>query len=327
MAENIFNPAEAAKSIKEDFVDYILSTRYCYSEEIRNKLKKELLATVAKGPFVSITDLFKEGVSLRSLENDTNPLYRLSSEFEKLEQGKEKKKLPLDRPLYLHQEKAYRKVCEGRNIVVTTGTGSGKTESFLIPIFNELLKEKENGTLDNNVRAILIYPMNALANDQVKRLRQYLLKYPDITFGIYTGETKEKHDDAVGIYEDLHEDDVEELREPLANERISREEMKENPPHILITNYSMLDYMMLRPEDNMLFTGKRLRFVVLDETHTYRGAQGIETALLLSRLKARVIANQKIQFILTSATLGEKGKSEQAIIDFAKNLTGENYIQ
>lgn len=325
MEEEIFNPAEAAKNIKEDFVDYILSTRYCYSEEIRAKLKKELLATIAKGPFVSITDLFKEGATLKDLEKESKPIYRLSSEFEKLEQGKEKKKLPLDRPLYLHQEKAYRKVCEGRNIVVTTGTGSGKTESFLIPIFNELLKEKEKGTLDNNVRAILIYPMNALANDQIKRLRQYLLKYPDITFGIYTGETKEKHDDALGIYEDLHANDIDELKEPLPNERISREEMKEKPPHILITNYSMLDYMMLRPEDNMLFTGKKLRFVVLDEAHTYRGAQGIETALLLSRLKARVIATQKIQFILTSATLGEKGKSEKEIVDFAKNLTGENF--
>ena len=151
MEEEIFNPAEAAKSIKEDFVDYILSTRYCYSSEIRNKLKKELLATVAKGPFVSLTDLFKEGASLKSLESDPDPLYRLSGEFEKLEQGKERKKLPLDRPLYLHQEKAYRKVCEGRNIVVTTGTGSGKTESFLIPIFNELLKEKSTSFLEDTL--------------------------------------------------------------------------------------------------------------------------------------------------------------------------------
>lgn len=93
MEEEIFNPAEAAKNIKEDFVDYILSTRYCYSEEIRAKLKKELLATIAKGPFVSITDLFKEGATLKDLEKESKPIYRLSSEFEKLEQGKEKKKL------------------------------------------------------------------------------------------------------------------------------------------------------------------------------------------------------------------------------------------
>ena len=90
MEEEIFNPAEASKNIKEDFVDYILSTRYCYSEEIRAKLKKELLATIAKGPFVSITDLFKEGATLKDLEKEAKPADRLSSEFEKLEQGKEK---------------------------------------------------------------------------------------------------------------------------------------------------------------------------------------------------------------------------------------------
>ena len=324
MKKESFNPAQAARDIKDDFVDYILSARYCYCEQLREKLRRQLKNTITKGPFVSITDIFKTGMSLKELLNEHEP-YRLSQEFSRLEDGKEKRKLPLDRPLYLHQERAYRKVSEGRNIVVTTGTGSGKTESFLIPIFNELLKEKENGTLDDNVRAIIIYPMNALANDQVKRLRQYLLKYPDISFGIYTGETKEKREDALGIYEDLHADDIEELREPLPNERICRSDMKSRPPHILITNYSMLDYMMLRPADDILFTGKKIRFVVLDEAHTYRGARGIETAFLLSRLKARVVEKQKIQFILTSATLGEKGKSEKEILDFAKNLTGESF--
>lgn len=98
MEEEIFNPAEAAKNIKEDFVDYILSTRYCYSEEIRAKLKKKLLATIAKGPFVSITDLFKEGATLKDLEKESKPTYRLSSEFEKLEQGKEKKEIAIRSP-------------------------------------------------------------------------------------------------------------------------------------------------------------------------------------------------------------------------------------
>jgi len=320
-----FNPAEAAKNIKDDFVDYILSSRFCYSEDLRLKLRKKLKETIAKGPYVSISDIFKTGSSLNDLAHEKDEKYRLSLEFLKLEERKIKKNLPLDRPLYLHQEKAYRKVCDGRNIVVTTGTGSGKTESFLIPIFNEILKEKDNGTLDDNVRAIIIYPMNALANDQIKRLRQYLLEYPYITFGIYTGETKEEKVDALGIYEDLHNNDIEELREPLPNERISRSEMKERPPHILITNYSMLDYMMLRPDDNRIFNGKNIRFVVLDEVHTYRGARGIETALLLSRLKARVIEDRKIQYILTSATLGEQGKSEDDILSFVKNLTGENF--
>lgn len=88
-----------------------------------------------------------------------------------------------------------------RNMVVSTGTGSGKTECYLYPIFNEIMREKESGTLDDGVRALLIFPMNALANDQQKKLRKLLADYPDITFGRYTGETKhakanEKPEDA-----------------------------------------------------------------------------------------------------------------------------------
>jgi ATP-dependent helicase YprA (DUF1998 family) len=99
--------------------------------------------------------------------------------------------LPADRQLYLHQEKAVRKlVADKRNIVVTTGTGSGKTETFLIPILDSLFKEVEKGKLGPGVRALLLYPMNALANDQLKRLRLLLADYSQITFGRYTGETE-----------------------------------------------------------------------------------------------------------------------------------------
>ena len=99
--------------------------------------------------------------------------------------------LPLDRPLYVHQEQAIRKAAAGRNVVVATGTGSGKTESFLLPILDSLVREHERGELGPGVRALLLYPMNALANDQMKRLRQVLAAYPDITFGRYTGDTED----------------------------------------------------------------------------------------------------------------------------------------
>jgi len=90
--------------------------------------------------------------------------------------------LPYTRPLYRHQEIAIRKLVGGRNIVVATGTGSGKTETFLIPIFHYLLEERQAGTLQlAGVRALLLYPMNALANDQMKRLRRVLQKFPEIT--------------------------------------------------------------------------------------------------------------------------------------------------
>ncbi|PRC59428.1 hypothetical protein C6A85_23475, partial [Mycobacterium sp. ITM-2017-0098] len=81
---------------------------------------------------------------------------------------------PVDQPLYIHQETSIRKFLDGRNLVVSTGTGSGKTESFLMPILNSLLEERANGTLGPGVRAMLLYPMNALANDQLKRLRSVL---------------------------------------------------------------------------------------------------------------------------------------------------------
>lgn len=93
----------------------------------------------------------------------------------------------LDRPLYRHQERAIRKAATGRNLVVATGTGSGKTESFLLPILNRIMAERSAGTLNPGVRALLLYPMNALANDQMKRLRGLLAEAPDVTFGRYTG--------------------------------------------------------------------------------------------------------------------------------------------
>src|SRR5699024_6880273 len=111
----------------------------------------------------------------------------------------------LDRPLYTHQEEAIRKARQGRNLVVATGTGSGKTESFLLPILNELQDEHERGELGPGVRAILLYPMNALANDQLKRLREDLLATsPHITFGRYTGETKETEKEALEAFTSLH---------------------------------------------------------------------------------------------------------------------------
>src|SRR5690606_23425070 len=112
--------------------------------------------------------------------------------------------LPLDRPLYRHQDQAIRKATAGRNIVVATGTGSGKTESFLLPILNALSAEHRAGTLGPGVRALLLYPMNALANDQMKRLRELLAVAPHITFGRYTGDTEERTRQAEDTFASLN---------------------------------------------------------------------------------------------------------------------------
>ena len=155
-------------------------------------------------------------------------------------------------PLYSHQEEAIRKlVSDEHNVVVSSGTGSGKTECFLIPILNNLLKDPTPG-----VRALLIYPLNALVNDQLERLRT-LLKGTDITFGRYTSELMYSHEQATRAHPDSP-----------ANEIISREQIRDQGkiPQILITNYAMLEYLLLRPEDSVLFAkGKGLwRYIVLD---------------------------------------------------------------
>lgn len=308
----MFNPIEASASIKQSFIDY-LNTSFSiadpyYQRLFRNALTKD--NAIGKGPFLDIGGSYKSGKSLKELVESG----QASKLFCTLENVSEKdKELKYERPLYFHQEEALLRAKNGGNLVVTTGTGSGKTECFLLPILQSLLEEKEAGTLTRAVRAIIIYPMNALANDQMKRLRKIFATCPDITFGLYNGNTRHRQTQAHADYRSLNGTD------PLPNEKISREVMQKEPPHILITNYSMLEYMMLRPKDDVVFSGANLRYIVLDEAHIYRGATGIETALLMRRLRARISKPSDVQYILTSATLGDKDANDD-IVTFAENL-------
>ncbi|GAA3749380.1 hypothetical protein HDA32_001144 [Spinactinospora alkalitolerans] len=267
-------------------------------------------ALLSKGPFLEATPPYLTGATLRQLidEEVLHPGFaRLFSE-----------ELPGDRPLYLHQEHAIRKAARGRNLVVATGTGSGKTESFLLPILNELSRQHDAGELGPGVRAILLYPMNALANDQLKRLRLLLKDTPHITFGRYTGDTHERPDRAREEFRSLHPD-----QPLLENELISRVEMRKTPPHLLLTNYAMLEYLLLRPADLDLFEGEHAghwRFIALDEAHVYDGAKAAEVAMLLRRLRDRVAPGTALQCIATSATVGDDGEKATA---FAQRLFTE----
>ena len=170
-----------------------------------------------------------------------------------------------------------------------------------MPILNSLLAEHANDDLGPGVRALLLYPMNALANDQLKRLREALRVCPQITFGRYTGETTESARDAESEFTAANPGALR-----LPNELLSREEMRKSPPHLLLTNYAMLEYLLLRPADIELFDGpyaRQWRFLVLDEAHVYDGAQGSEVALLLRRLHQRVTPSGKLQCVATSASL------------------------
>ena len=166
--------------------------------------------------------------------------------------------------------------------------------------------------------------MNALANDQVRRFRSLLAAFPEITFGRYVGDTKETRREAQNVYDALFPGEPR-----LPNELLSREEMRERPPHILVTNFSMLEYLLLRPADTPFFdgdTGSHWQFVSLDEAHVYDGADGAEIAMLLRRLRDRVVRSEKgrLNYLATSATLGSE-KDYPALVEFARNLFDEEF--
>ncbi|OPZ92595.1 MAG: ATP-dependent RNA helicase SrmB [Firmicutes bacterium ADurb.Bin419] len=307
-----FKPVLTSQIITDKYKRY-LRTIFSIADPVYAKQFTDVLAnekSFAAGPYLDVTDSFLKGHSIEELIETG----LLSAHFKGL-------KIHPARPLYYHQELAILKLCSGKNAVVSTGTGSGKTESFLIPIFNHILREYETGTLTPGVRALIIYPMNALANDQVERLRDILADFPEITYGSYTGQTKHSFNEALVEYKMLNNN-----QEPLVNELISREQMIQSPPNILITNYAMLEYLMIRPKDSVFFNGEyagKWKFIVLDEAHVYSGSTGIEVSMLLRRLKAK-LQNEKIQYMLTSATLGSD-KDDEDVAQFAKNLCNSDF--
>lgn len=182
--------------------------------------------------------------------------------------------------LYTHQLQAIAKAQEGRSYVVTTGTGSGKSLAFFIPIVDRILKAK-NDDPTPRTRAIVIYPMNALANSQMEELKKFLQGYAEterpFTFDRYTGQESQS----------------------------KRESIATNPPDILLTNFMMLELILTRYEEKdrrVVSHCHGLEFLVLDEMHTYRGRQGADVAMLVRRLRQRLEANQLI-CIGTSATM------------------------
>lgn len=315
----MLDPIVTANAIEATYLKY-LDTTFGPTEPDRHFQFEMALknAGLTKGPFLQATPPFLHGDSIQDLM-DEGVLSHLWNQLAP--------SIPLTRALYKHQSEAVRKSVSGnRNLIVSTGTGSGKTESFLIPIIDSLLREKEAGTLQKpGVRALLLYPMNALANDQLKRLRQLLSHTPEITFGRYTGETKKGTSDAEIDFQERHFG-----QEILPNELISREQMQLRPPHLLLTNYAMLEYLLLRPADSSFFdgpTGKHWQFIVLDEAHVYHGSQGAEVAYLLRRLRDRTLSSQqgRLRCFATSATLGRGAQDNPDLVEFARNLFDEPF--
>jgi replicative superfamily II helicase len=212
---------------------------------------------------------------------------------------------------YLHQVQAWHRLNskdrDPEPTLITTGTGSGKTEAFLIPVLDHCRRERAAGKL--GVKAVLLYPMNALATDQADRLNKLLTTSDlgSVTAGLYIGERPDTTYPRV-------------LTE--------RADIRREPPDILITNYKMLDLLLQRADDLRLWRDADIRYVVVDEFHTYDGAQGTDVAMLLRRLAAATGHAEpgrplgRICPVATSATLGETAGSTEAIRKVAEQVFG-----
>ncbi|HUI29710.1 MAG TPA: DEAD/DEAH box helicase [Candidatus Acidoferrales bacterium] len=324
------NPAELATLIEDRYRRYLKTTFYfrdpIFRKSFEDALKNE--GSLSKGPYLEATPIFKKGKSSRDLFKEL--LGTLPDEgFLKA----------TDKELYTHQEEAIRRVLQCRNVVIATGTGSGKTEAFLYPILLHLYRQFKEGSLNSKVgvRALVLYPMNALVNDQRDRLGSKDDKARGIcnlmehhhspfrfTYGQYTGDTPEDENDSSRGAKNK-------IVNRYAGELLLRKEMRQTPPHILLTNYSMLEYLLLRPDDSELFDngrGEQWTYLVLDEAHQYRGSKGIEMAMLVRRLKQRLREGGKageFRCIATSATIAGGEKDRGKVAEFASDLFGEPF--
>lgn len=391
------NVQEYYNSIRARLNNYIKSdylanseTLLLYSNELL--LNKSEYSKLAQEPYIETSASYKkspDGIKTSVVISENN---ELQNTLLKLVESK----LGIFKDPFTHQVEALEGFLNGKDLFISTGTGSGKTECFLWPIISKSIIEAQNRpeSFENNaVRTLIIYPMNALVADQLARFRKIIgsERFLDIFkndtnakriphFGMYTGRTpysgdcnssdnkklartyrmhylvdesasdveQDKQRNRIDGFKSINKypakygaDGVERFINNLENnihephpydaELITRFEMQACPPDILVTNYSMLEYMLMRQRESTIWdnTKKWLAesednrlLLVLDEAHMYRGSSGGEIALLLERLMSRLgISNDRVQFIITTASMPKDANDD--INKFYYGLTGK----
>jgi ATP-dependent helicase YprA (DUF1998 family) len=417
-----YTPTRLVARLRRQLTSYIESA-YPLSDEILVKARRRLLNEahnghlIAQEPFIETTPRYREFpgnyYDLGLSDHIADLFSNLSQTNQHLAKPEEKKTL-IYPGMYQHQAESFQQfLINKKDIIVATGTGSGKTECFMMPILGSLYDEaysRPSSFAQPGVRVLVLYPMNALVNDQLSRLR-LLFGDPSLThqfhalgegkrhplFGMYTGRTpypgprttgkdKDRVSPLLEYYTKIDAELLGELKRrgrypaknlesfyaqelveekeyksgkkkgekyksyhwsqrlhtnPSDSELLLRQEMVQgagslpgNAPDILITNYSMLEYMLLRPFERPIFQqtaewlqGEENQFlIVLDEAHMYRGAKGAEVGFLLRRLQARLGINdrpEKLRIICTSASLGKGELALKNIRHFAADLSGK----
>lgn len=214
-------------------------------------------------------------------------------------------------PPYKHQAESWKTLAEGKSIVVTSGTGSGKTECFMYPVLSDLYEQGRT----NAIEAIFLYPLNALMEDQKKRLSEYC-QATGLHFAVYNGDTPEYRADG--------RDEI------LPNEVVTRDDIRDpknqgTRPEILLTNPSMLEYILVRQKDQQMLqeSAGKLRWIVIDEAHSYSGSAAVELAYQIKRiLEAFGKTPEQVRFACTSATIGGEDGT-QSLAEFISTVTGQ----
>ena len=287
-------PSILAKQLEKGIGDYIETTFPMTNEPFRGSVRNmlETKDSVYHEPYVSVRLPFRVAEKMPECFEAIHPAY-----------------LP-----YVHQDIAFQRLTgdDGQSTLIATGTGSGKTECFLYPILEYCYQHRG----ENGIKALIIYPMNALATDQARRIAGLIHKSPElrgnVTVGMYVGGREHTPSRM------MSEDNVITDHETLLN----------TPPDILMTNYKMLDYLLVRPKDAGLWKDNApdtLKYIAVDELHTFDGAQGTDLACLLRRLKSRLWTPAGyLCCIGTSATMGSKDNGK-GILEYASEIFGEPF--
>lgn len=316
--EEVMNPFAVLQDVQQDYLTYVRTFQRFQNPEIQNWVLDQIQngTLLWKPPYVQLAHPFAMGDRLQELVDegilhpDTPKVFR---------------RIPEDLASgavhpYRHQTQAVRKVLAGRNVIVATGTGSGKSFSFGMPIVSDALRDLDRKR--KGIKAVIVYPMNALANSQYDDFARRL-HGSGLRIALYTGDTASSPGDALSRYR-INTG----RQQPYDSEVLSREEIQHNPPDILMTNYVMLELLLTRFEDRKLFAHEGvLQYLVLDEVHTYSGKRGADVAALVRRLKQHTHTIGNLRCIGTSATVesGEKESAAEAIVHFASELFGETF--
>ena len=290
------NIIDIYNELKQSYKDYISSFISIKDERIRctvgEAVQDEKLWPKA---LIQFNPNFAQGIDVLQMIESGLPIHKDLRLFFKT-------------PFYKHQQEAIELGCQDREFIVTSGTGSGKSRTFMATIFNYVLQHKEDCI--NKTIAIIVYPMNALINSQSDELDRYRKQYEattgkecPFTFGKYTGQEDSQ----------------------------ARERMQQTPPNIILTNYMMLELLMTRAGDEKRLRDcflENLHYLVFDELHTYRGMQGSDVSFLIRRIKAQ--AKKSVLCFGTSATMVANDKlsykeQRQKVAEVASCIFGSNY--